>query len=51
MMIGPVYGRKSMQGMIDLAKTGYFPKGSRGPCAQLGGASALNGYSCHQNDG
>ena len=44
MITDPVYEGKSMQGMIDLVETGYFPKGSRVLYAHLGGAPALNGY-------
>ena len=45
MITDPVYEGKSMQGMIDLAKKGFFPKGSKVLYAHLGGAPALNGYS------
>jgi 1-aminocyclopropane-1-carboxylate deaminase len=45
MITDPVYEGKSMQGMIDLVKKGFFPKGSRVLYAHLGGAPALNGYS------
>src|ERR1700689_5362309 len=41
----PVYQGKSMQGMIDLAKKGFFPTGSKVLYAHLGGAPALNGYA------
>lgn len=44
MITDPVYEGKSMQGMIDLVKKGYFPEGSRVLYAHLGGAPALNGY-------
>ncbi|HEV2518628.1 MAG TPA: 1-aminocyclopropane-1-carboxylate deaminase [Devosia sp.] len=44
MITDPVYEGKSMQGMIDLVETGYFPKGSKVLYAHLGGAPALNGY-------
>jgi 1-aminocyclopropane-1-carboxylate deaminase len=44
MITDPVYEGKSMQGMIDLVKKGYFPKGSKVLYAHLGGAPALNGY-------
>lgn len=40
----PVYEGKSMQGMIDLVRTGFFPVGSRILYAHLGGAPAINGY-------
>ena len=45
MITDPVYEGKSMQGMIDLVQTGFFPKGSKVLYAHLGGAPALNGYS------
>ena len=51
MMTDPVYEGKSMQGMIDLARTGFFPKGSKILYAHLGGAPALNGYSYYYKDG
>ena len=44
MITDPVYEGKSMQGLIDLARKGYFPKGSKVLYAHLGGAPALNGY-------
>ncbi len=47
----PVYEGKSMQGMIDLARKGFFPDGSRVLFAHLGGAPALNGYSYYYKDG
>jgi 1-aminocyclopropane-1-carboxylate deaminase len=47
----PVYEGKSMQGLIDLTKKGYFPEGSRVLYAHLGGAPALNGYSYYYKDG
>ena len=51
MMTDPVYEGKSMQGMIDLAKNGFFPKGSKVLYAHLGGVPALNGYSSYYKDG
>jgi len=51
MMTDPVYEGKSMQGMIDLAGKGFFPKGSKVLYAHLGGAPALNGYSYYYRDG
>lgn len=45
MMTDPVYEGKSMQGMIDLVKKGFFPAGSRVLYAHLGGVPAINGYS------
>ena len=44
MITDPVYEGKSMQGMIDLVKKGYFLEGSKVLYAHLGGAPALNGY-------
>ncbi|HLG80972.1 MAG TPA: 1-aminocyclopropane-1-carboxylate deaminase [Bradyrhizobium sp.] len=45
MITDPVYEGKSMQGMMDLVKKGYFPAGSRVLYAHLGGAPAINGYA------
>ncbi len=45
LMTDPVYEGKSMQGMIDLVKKGFFPRGSRVLYAHLGGVPAINGYS------
>ena len=45
MMTDPVYEGKSMQGLIDLVKKGYFPAGARILYAHLGGVPAINGYS------
>jgi len=45
MMTDPVYEGKSMQGMIDLVRKGFFPAGSRVLYAHLGGVPAINGYS------
>jgi len=45
MITDPVYEGKSMQGMIDLVRKGFFPKGSKVLYVHLGGAPALNGYS------
>ena len=47
----PVYEGKSMQGLIDLARKNFFPKGSKVLFAHLGGAPALNGYSYYYRDG
>ncbi len=44
MITDPVYEGKSMQGMMDLARKGYFPVGSKVLYAHLGGAPALSGY-------
>jgi len=51
MITDPVYERKSMQGMIDLVKKGFFPEGSRVLYAHLGGAPAVNGYSYTYRNG
>ena len=45
MITDPVYEGKSMQGMIDLVKNGFFPEGSKVLYAHLGGAPAINGYA------
>jgi 1-aminocyclopropane-1-carboxylate deaminase len=45
MMTDPVYEGKSMQGLIDLTRKGYFPAGSKVLYAHLGGVPAINGYS------
>jgi 1-aminocyclopropane-1-carboxylate deaminase len=44
MITDPVYEGKSMQGLIDLTRKGYFEKGAKILYAHLGGAPALNGY-------
>lgn len=51
MITDPVYEGKSMQGMIDLVKKGYFPEGSRVLYAHLGGSPALNGYAYTYRNG
>ncbi len=51
MITDPVYEGKSMQGMIDLAKKGFFEKGSKVLYAHLGGAPAINGYSYTYRNG
>lgn len=45
MMTDPVYEGKSMQGMIDLVRNGFFPSGAKVLYAHLGGVPAINGYS------
>ena len=45
MITDPVYEGKSMQGMMDLVKKGFFAEGSNVLYAHLGGAPAINGYS------
>jgi 1-aminocyclopropane-1-carboxylate deaminase len=51
MITDPVYEGKSMQGMIDLIRKGFFPKGSKILYAHLGGAPALNGYAYTYRNG
>ena len=45
MMTDPVYEGKSMQGLIDLVRKGFFPAGSNVLYAHLGGVPAINAYS------
>ena len=45
MITDPVYEGKSMQGMVDLVRRGFFPPGSKVLYAHLGGAPAINGYA------
>ena len=51
MITDPVYEGKSMQGMIDLVRKGFFPPGAKILYAHLGGAPALNGYSYTYRNG
>ncbi len=51
MITDPVYEGKSMQGLIDLTRKGFFPDGSRILYAHLGGAPALNGYAYTYRNG
>lgn len=51
MITDPVYEGKSMQGMIDLVKKGFFPVGSKVLYVHLGGAPAINGYSYMYRNG
>lgn len=51
MITDPVYEGKSLQGMIDLTRKGFFPESSRVLYAHLGGAPAINGYSYYYKDG
>jgi 1-aminocyclopropane-1-carboxylate deaminase len=44
MITDPVYEGKSMQGLIDLIRNGFLPKGAKMLYAHLGGGPALNGY-------
>jgi 1-aminocyclopropane-1-carboxylate deaminase len=45
MMTDPVYEGKSMQGLIDLVRKGFFTAGSKILYAHLGGVPAINAYS------
>ncbi len=45
MITDPVYEGKSMQGLIGLVQSGYFPSGARILYVHLGGVPAINGYS------
>ncbi len=45
MITDPVYEGKSMQGMIDLIRKGFFAEESKVLYVHLGGSPALNGYS------
>ena len=45
MMTDPVYEGKSMQGLIDLVRKGFFPAGLKVLYAHLGGVPAINAYS------
>ena len=47
----PVYEGKSMQGLIDLTRKGFFPEGARVLFVHLGGAPAINGYSYYYKEG
>lgn len=51
MITDPVYEGKSMQGLIDLVRKGFFPDGARVLYAHLGGAPALNGYAYTYRNG
>ena len=51
MITDPVYEGKSLQGLIDLVRKGFFPAGARVLYAHLGGAPALNGYSYTYRNG
>ncbi|MDA0680400.1 MAG: 1-aminocyclopropane-1-carboxylate deaminase [Proteobacteria bacterium] len=51
MMTDPVYEGKSMQGMIDLVRNGFFPSGAKVLYAHLGGVPAINGYSYMYRNG
>jgi len=45
MITDPVYEGKSMTGMIDLIREGYFREGSKVLYVHLGGQPAINGYT------
>ena len=47
----PVYEGKSMQGLIDLTRKGFFPDGAKILYVHLGGAPAINGYSYYYKEG
>jgi 1-aminocyclopropane-1-carboxylate deaminase len=51
MITDPLYEGNSMQGMIDLARKGFFRAGSRILFAHLGGSPALNGYAYTYRNG
>ena len=51
MITDPVYEGKSMQGMIDLVKKGFFPKGSKVLFAHLGGAPRSTATPTHSATG
>jgi 1-aminocyclopropane-1-carboxylate deaminase len=51
MMTDPVYEGKSLQGMIDLVRKGYFKPGARVLYAHLGGVPAINAYSYMYRNG
>ena len=51
MITDPVYEGKSMQGMLDLIRKGFFPDGCKVLYAHLGGAPAINGYSYTYRNG
>lgn len=51
MMTDPVYEGKSMQGLIDLVRKGFFPAGSKVLYAHLGGVPAIHAYSYFYRNG
>lgn len=51
MITDPVYEGKSMQGLIDLTRKGFFPDGSKVLYVHLGGVPAINGYSYYYRQG
>jgi len=50
-MTDPVYEGKSMQGLIDLVRKGFFPDGASILFAHLGGVPAINAYSYMYRNG
>ena len=51
MITDPVYEGKSMQGMIDLVRKGFFEEDSKVLYVHLGGQPALNGYAYTYRNG
>ena len=51
MLTDPVYEGKSMNGMIDMVRSGEIPEGSKVLYAHLGGVPALSAYSETFRDG
>jgi 1-aminocyclopropane-1-carboxylate deaminase len=51
MITDPVYEGKSLQGLIDLTRKGFFPDGSKILYVHLGGVPAINGYSYTYRNG
>lgn len=51
MITDPVYEGKSMQGLIDLVRKGFFPAGSKILYAHLGGVPAIDAYSYFYRNG
>lgn len=51
MLTDPVYEGKSMQGLLDLVRKGFFPQGAKILYAHLGGVPAINAYSDTYRDG
>ena len=51
MITDPVYDCKLMQGLIDLARKGFFEEGSKILFVHLGGAPALKRYSYTYRNG
>ncbi|HAE49889.1 MAG TPA: aminocyclopropane-1-carboxylate deaminase/D-cysteine desulfhydrase family protein, partial [Tistrella mobilis] len=51
MITDPVYEGKSMQGMIDLIRSGRIPAGANVLYVHLGGVPAINAYSFQYRNG